>query len=232
MHSEHSVVYRISPTFKSADSIKTKKLISLHLTDAVLEFQSLYKREITLHKFWKSTEVLRDFNWIKSKIGSNQLPRGISAINVTKLYANLLLFFNALDLSKNICLSLNNNLLYSENIYSADNKLYITSWANADFDLPLFFDLFQKELYSATEINSSDTDALYNNLQFLVNSKSLTEFSIQNNIDLDFHFKVFMIVNFIQELKQLLAKKIVMPESNIELYKWLDLTNRFAGKTE
>ena len=224
--SDYSVVYRIEPSFKTADSRQTRKLMNTILTDAVLEYQSLYYRESTIKKVWKGNDILKDFNWIKSRIAHNQIPRGVSALNLTKLYANLLQIFNKLDLNKPVFLSLNNNHLYSENIFSSDNKLYFTSWANADFDLPLFFDLFQKELYYADEIATADSEMMSENIQTELENKNLKDFAGQYNIDIDIQFKVFIIITFIEEFKQLLVKKMVLPETNIKIYNWLELTNR------
>jgi hypothetical protein len=224
--SDHNIAYKIDPSFKPAENRHTRKLLNTILTDAVLEYQSLYNRKSTIKQFWKGNGILKDLNWIRGRIANNQIPRGISAINLTKLYSKLLQIFNELDINKHVYISLNNNLLYSENIFSSGSKLYFTSWVNADFDLPIFYDLFQKELYYIDESSTADFEILSDNIQIELENQNLKTFADQHNIDIDIQFKVFIIITFITELKLLVVKKMVMPETNIKLYNWLELLNR------
>ena len=225
--SDYNIAYRIDPSFKPADSRHTRKLLNTILTDVVLEYQSLYHRKSTVKQFWKGNDILKDLNWIKSRIANNQIPRGVSALNLTKLYSKILQIFNKLDLNEHVYISLNNNLLYSENIFSSGSKLYFTSWDNADFDLPLFYDLFQKELYYTDESFNGDFEILSDNIQIVLENQNLKTFADQHNIDIDIQFNVFIIITFITEMKNLAIKKMVLPETNIKLYNWLELMNRF-----
>lgn len=227
--SDFNVVYSIEPSFKSADTQATKKIINSTLTNAVLEFQCLYSRESTLKKYWRDHNILSDLNWIRSRIAQDQIPRGISALNFTKLYTNILQIFNELDLDKCIRLGLNNNHLNSENIFSSGNKLFFTSWGNADFDLPLFYDLFQTVVNYADENTNADHEIILTNLQLELENQILKDFAIENNIDINIQFKTFIIFTFITEIKKLVVKKTVLPETNIKIYIWLEITNRFLS---
>jgi hypothetical protein len=222
--SENNNGFKIGPQFKTSESRTTVRLINSKLTEVVLEYQSLYVRQTELKKYFKSIEIITDFNWIRTKISNSQIPRGISAINLTKLYSNLLKIFNDLDLNASLFLSLNNNLLYSENIFSCNEKLYFTSWVNADFDLPIFYDLFRKEIFYAEETESNNAEMISERILNVLKEFTLLDFSEKNNINTGIQFKVFVISTLVNELKQLLVKKVVMPQANVKIFNWLSLT--------
>lgn len=225
--SDYNIVYKFDKTCKTSDSLQTKKLLERVFTNAVLEFQSDYIREFSLKTFWKGKHILNDIAWIRSRIAQDQIPRGISALNLAKLYSNIVQIFNDFDLNESVFLSLNNNHLYSENIFSSKDKLYFTSWVNADFDLPLFFDLFQKALFRADEMATADSEIMCNSIQRELEKEILNNFASQYNINIGLQFKVFLTITFIAELKLLLIKKMVLPETNVKLFNWLELSNRY-----
>ena len=226
--SDHSVCYFLTPIFKSTDYKVTRNLLSNKLVAAINEYQEPYCRTITIKDLWKGNDVLKYLTLIRSGISQNQLPRGLSATNLAKLYSNIVKMFNELDINQNIYVSLNNQSYNPGNIYSANQKLFFTSWLNADFDLPLFSDLFFRATAYDDDPGLQDADTLIKNISFQVNKSELKGIAVKYDIDIELYLKLYIILTCTKQLPTIISKKIVLTETNVYVYNWLSITENFV----
>jgi len=226
--SDFSVCYFLSPILKSTDHKQTRTLIKNKLIEAINEYQNPYCREITLKELWNGNDVLKILTLIRTRISQNQLPRGLSATNLARLYAKIINIFNELDLNQSINVSLNNHSFNEENIYSANQKLYFTSWLNADFDLPLFSDLFYKEIGFVDGPGNPDADTLIKNINILINNSKLKEIAANYKADIKLYLKLYLILTCTTQLQTIVLKKIVLPEVNVHVFNWLSIAENIC----
>lgn len=226
--SDYSVCYFLSSNLKSTEYKQTRKLLNNLLIKVVDEYQNPFCREMPLKDLWKGNDVLKNLNLIRSRISQNQLPRGLSATNLTKLYALIIDIFNELDINQLIYVSLNNHSFNDENIYSATQKLYFTSWVNADFDLPLFSDLFFREIGFMIGPENHDAETLINNLTNLINSSDFKDIAANYKIDIILYLKLYLVLTCTKQLQAIISKKIVLPEINVHVFNWLSIAENLS----
>jgi hypothetical protein len=226
--SDYSVCYHLPLAYKPSNHKQTRNLLHNKLIDAINEYQEPYIRQITLKDLWKGNDVLKILTLIRTRISQNQLPRGLSATNVTRLYSKLIDIFNKLDISQPIYVSLNNNSFNNVNIYSANEKLYFTSWGYADFDLPLFSDLFFDETgYIEGPVNP-DSEVYTLNINFLITNSALTDIANKYNADIKLYLKLFFVLACTKQFQAIITKKTVLPEVNILVFNWLTIIDKFG----
>jgi hypothetical protein len=230
--SDFSICYFLPVFLKPPHHRQTKSLIIKSLTNAIYEYQAPYYRQISLKDLWKGNEIIKVLNWIRNKISQNDLPRGLSPTNLTKLYSHIIDMFNGMDINQSVYVSLNNHSLNDENMYSDKDKLYFTSWINADFDLPLFSDIFYNEIGNLEEPRNIDTDGLINNFEVLMNDPDIIENADKFEINLKQYLKIYMILNCSKELQAIISKKIVLPEVNVYVYNWLKIAENTTSNSD
>lgn len=229
---DKTLLLALKEDLRSTDYYKVHKIIYKRFLKSIKEYYTRYQSEIQIKDILKDEKILEALFEIENRLRQRKLPKGISLVNLGKIYKKIVGFLNSMDVDKRIPVSLGNNNLKPEYIGYSPNMIYLLNWENARLNTPLLFDLFEYNFIHMEEWENPQPHMLVNDIEALKYYEEFESIYNSDNFDFELHLKVFMIIRFVRELKIILSKKICYPEINLKIYLWIQFIEKYeSGST-
>ena len=168
----------------------------------------------------KDSRIPEILDHLKTIIEKKKFPRGLSIINYVKVFKELVLVLNGLDMKQTVPTSLVNVDLTPSNIAYTKERIHLLKWENADPKYPILFDLFEYSFAYIEDFDSPDIEYLTNDLDALRNSEQVEKLIEKTGLDFNLQLSLFALLRFSPEMLLFLDKAVLPPERNIKLYIW------------
>ncbi|MBT4968223.1 MAG: hypothetical protein HOM80_04360 [Bacteroidetes bacterium] len=207
-------------TFKQMGYFGIQKLINERFNKAVFEYIQLKQDEQEIKSLIKDSRIPEILDHLKTIIEKKKFPRGLSIINYVKVFKELVLVLNGLDMKQTVPTSLVNVDLTPSNIAYTKERIHLLKWENADPKYPILFDLFEYSFAYIEDFDSPDIEYLTNDLDALRNSEQVEKLIEKTGLDFNLQLSLFALLRFSPEMLLFLDKAVLPPERNIKLYIW------------
>ncbi|MBC8343757.1 MAG: hypothetical protein H8E61_07230 [Bacteroidetes bacterium] len=220
--SEHpdGFLLQFNSTFRQLDYFGIQKLINKKFIHAVFEYINLGHQSLEIKSLLKKTRINEILEHLKSVIEKKKFPRGLSIINYVRVYQELVLIMNSMNIHQKIPASVVNYDLTPAFIGYSKEKIHLLKWENAELAHPLLFDLFEYSFAYIEDFEAPEVEYLINDLEVLKYSSQVEELIQKTGMDFNLHLRLFALLRLSPALILFLNKSVVPPENNIKLYVW------------
>jgi len=209
--------------YKKTSYQKLQKTVNERFTKGVFEYINYKLSSLNVLEFLKSEGFFHNLLIIKSRSENRIFPRGLSALKFVKLYTEIIMYLNTIKEDQSILASLSNLELRPEFIGYTSDRVIFTKWLNSKCTHPVLFDLFTYTFNYIKSFANLDSDYLLNDIDYLRKREEVHTLTLNHNFDFVFHLKLYITLNAAQEMVNLLLKKIVQPEENLIIIRWLEV---------
>ncbi len=199
---------------------------------AVGEYTRYYAKNLTLEDWLKQKQVLEKLTYLGSKTKEEEIPKGISAINLARLYQTLTHILNNLPLQEEFTVSLVHGDFTEENITIEQDRLILLDWEFAGFDYPVLGDFLDFILY---RMEAEDRPEWKNFLPLwhsLVKQKAFQELCTEFANNFFLNFKVYLLAKILNYWWVHLGDAFLPYYVNWRIYFWRNLLEAFDEENQ
>lgn len=201
----------------SSESLKT-----IHFK-ALGEIYKAFKKRIPISELLRNDQTLTKVNRIKSAIKKREIPSGISGMASAELINSLVKIINTFEPDKEIAVSLAHNDFTSWNVFKEKDKLAILDWELAQYDIPIFFDVFEFIIHHQEQEDQPKAEIFFAELDKYLRNDQLQKLRSDYNIDLFLYLKLYLVLRFLRLFDRYVSKKVLPYNLNWKLHFWNEI---------
>lgn len=190
---------------------------------AIGEYTREFLGERSLEDLLKKENLLDQLGQMKEVLRRDETPKGLSTMNTTRVYQQLVYHLNQMPLDTKIPVSLVHWDFTPENVQIEEGVLKILDWEQARFDHPVLIDVFEFLFYNV-EDNFQPSLALFEKgWKELKQWEAFHLLQQEFQADLNIHFRLYLLLRIIPLLNHYLEWNFVPYWMNWHLYFWKEV---------
>jgi len=195
---------------------------------AIGEYTRSFARTASVESFLKQESALEKLALLGRHIKDEQLPRGISAVNLSRLYQVMTQMINNLPLAHEITLSLVHGDFTEENCSIEQDQLVLMDWEFARFDFPALGDFIDFICYRLEDEGKPELAEFERYWQRLATQTAFQELCKEFAEAYFLQFKVYLLVKILNYWRFHLNDAFLPYYINWRIHFWKTLLEALA----